>query len=233
MIAPHAPDFAGRDRQLGFPFDLLDHPHQPRDIDVLASALELFGSSRAFDLLHFLREKLIVAGEHRLAAIDRLVADHDRIDVPVLPRELKGAAQLDFIAPGGVGRRSRRAGARPREFLFQCRPVEPDTERDFQPELVGDPGHDLATGGRRIGSDRAGDGSDRLEVGPDIGRVRTVSGFWISRARIGGIGDAGELAVEIRGGGALLQQRPKPCMDADRERNNGDDNAHGLNNRWG
>ena len=84
-----------------------------------------------------------------VAAVDRLVADHDAVDVAVLAREID---------------RRRESRARcARSFLSIQAPTE--TRRPNSWAIVG---HELGAAGRRIGADLPGVGRDRLEIGADL-----------------------------------------------------------------
>ena len=59
-------------------------------------------------------------------------------------------------------------------------------------------GHQLGAAGRRIGADGVGIGRDRFEVGADLLDGRAVAEIGMLRAGERRVGNAGELAGEIR-----------------------------------
>ena len=96
-----------------------------------------------------------VAPCRQVATQRGLVADHDRVDVAVAARERDGG--LDFPLVAGL-------------VL-----VDPDAERDLEPELGGNRRHQLDAAGRAVGADGVGVGAEKLQVGADLLRRRTVA----------------------------------------------------------
>ena len=138
--------------------------------------------------------------------IDRLVADHDAVDVAMLAGEIDDGAHFALVALGVL--------------------VDPGADRNAQAELAGDLGHELGAAGRRIGADHPGVGRDGLQVGADLlgarcaGRCR--DGLTIERR----VGDAGELAIEGGSTDDVPRNSPHAGMNASDENADKNDDAH-------
>jgi hypothetical protein len=83
-----------------------------------------------------------------LAAVDRLVADHDAVDVAMLARKIDDVAHFAAVALGVL--------------------VDPGTHRHPQPELTRHLRHQLGAAGRRIGAHHPGIRRDGLQVGANL-----------------------------------------------------------------
>src|SRR5262249_12098681 len=164
VIAPHVPDFAGGHRDRAFALDPLDDLDEPGDRDVLLGLLQLLGVACLPDLARLFRIQRVVADGLELVPVDRLVADHDGIDVVVLLGEVDGRAHLALVALLGGGRAGPDAGAGAALlFLLVGLPLDPGADRHVQVELGGDPGHELVAAGGGIGAQRPRIGRDDLE----------------------------------------------------------------------
>ncbi len=132
------------------------------------------------------------------AAQHGLVADHDGAHVAVAASERDRGLDFPLIA----------------SFVF----VDPDTERHAQTEFGGDPGNQFHTGGRGIGSDGTGVGTQLPQVGTNLIGGRPVAIVGMLRARVRRIGDAGELPVKIRARILPVEKAPQASMHARDER---------------
>ena len=90
-----------------------------------------------------------------LRPIDRLVADDDRVDVAIAPA--RSMAALDF------------------PLVARLVLVDPDADRDLEPELRRDAGHQFAAAGRAVGADRLRVGREHLQIGPDLLLGRAIT----------------------------------------------------------
>ena len=135
-----------------------------------------------------------------------LVADHDRIDVAVAAGERDGG--LDFL------------------LVARLVLVDPDAERDLQPELRRDRRNEFAAAGRRIGADRVRIGTDQPEIGADLLGGRPVAVVGMLRAGERRIRQAGERGRDVGGRFLPLEQSPQTGMHADDKRHHSRDGAH-------
>ena len=117
-----------------------------------------------------------------------LVADHDRVDVAVATGERDRRLDLELVA---------------RLVL-----VDPDAERDLQPELGGDWRHEFEAAGRRVGADGVRIGTDELEIGADLLRRRPVATVGMLGARERRVGQAGQRSCNA--GRCLLPLEQSP-----------------------
>jgi hypothetical protein len=117
-----------------------------------------------------------------------LVADHDRVDVAVAARERDGG--LDFPLVAG--------------FVL----VDPDAERDLEPELRGDRRHELDAAGGAVGADGVGVGTEDFQVGANLLRRRAITVVRMLRSRVGRIGDAGERRIDVGDRMLPIEQSP-------------------------
>src|SRR5262249_25949863 len=88
-------------------------------------------------------------------------------DVAMLFGKRDGGQQFGFVTGLLVFQPLEALGVLLVAFLLA---LHPDAERHFQPEFVGNPRNGIAAAGRRIGADRPGIGSDRLEIPADLVR---------------------------------------------------------------
>ena len=144
-----------------------------------------------------------------LAAVDRLVADHDAVDVAMLAGEVDDGAQLALVALGVL--------------------VDPGADRDPQAELLGDRGHELGAAGRRIGADHAGVGRDGAKVGADLRRGRALAAVGMRRAVERRVGQACELIGNVGGDRDLARKRPQSAVHTRDNRRDQCDEAHQSN----
>ena len=161
--------------------------------------------------------------EHR-APQGGLVADHDGVDIIVAARELARGANLRLVAVDVI------AVAVTHERIVAVAVeigVEPDAERDLQSELGRDAGHHFEPAGRRVGADGLRIGRDRLQVGADLRFGRAAFDVVGMRDALeGGVGDAGQRLVHIRGISGGLEISPQASMQARCKRDHGCDGAH-------
>ncbi len=142
-----------------------------------------------------------------------LVANHDRVDVAVAPGERDRRFDLQLV---------------PRLVL-----VDPDAERDLQPELGGDRRHEFAAAGRGVGADRVRIGADELEVGANLLGRRPVAAVGMLGAREGRVGQAGQRSRNAGRCLLPLEQSPQAGMHAEHERDHSSDGAHLTSNHAG
>ena len=140
------------------------------------------------------------------SAQHRLVADHDGVDVAIAARERNGG--LDFSLIAG--------------FVL----VDPNAQRDLEPQLGGNRGHKLASRGRAVGPDGVSVWTEDLQIGADLLRGRAVAVVRMLGSRVRRIGDAGERSVDVGDGLMPLQQCPQAGVNADDERHHSSDGAH-------
>jgi hypothetical protein len=103
----------------------------------------------------------------------RLVADHDGIDVAVAARERDRGldfALVAFLVAFDLPPVAPDAGAR---LLGDA--AEPDTDRDLEAEFRGDAGDQLLPASGGVRADRAGVGTQELEVAADLFRSRPIA----------------------------------------------------------
>ena len=162
---------------------------------------------RYLDFMLRVLDQLDELVDRLLAAVDGLVADHERVDVAVLAGKLDGRAHLPRIA------------------LFVL--VDPGPDGDLEVELVGDRRHELDAGGRGIGADRPGIGCDGLEVRANLLGGRPLAPVGMLGIRKGSVGNAGERPRYVGRGHLVPRQSPDGDMHARDERNDGSDEAHG------
>ena len=105
--------------------------------------------------LDALNEALISSSTVLSAAQRRLVADHDRIDVAVATSERERGLDFPLVAV----------------FIL----VDPDAERDLEPELRGDCRHEFDATSRTVGTNGVGVRAEDLQVGADLLRRRAVA----------------------------------------------------------
>src|SRR5262249_245891 len=123
----------------------------------LQSVERLAGSPR-------LRPQRRIGLADEIEAQRRLVADHDAVDVAVAPGPRDGALDLPFVTfPVGI---------------------DPDAERDLEPELGGNRGYQLAAARRGVCTDGVGIGTENLQVGANLFRCRLVAVIRMLRSRV-------------------------------------------------
>src|SRR6185295_6875657 len=118
--------------------DVPDFTRCYRNIDRSLDALDEL--DQVFDLL--------------FAAVDRLVSDHDAVDVAVALGEVDGRQHLAFVAVDVL--------------------VDPGADGDLEADFIGNRGHHFDAAGRRIEPDRAGQRRQLLHVGADLVGVGKV-----------------------------------------------------------
>ena len=128
----------------------------------------------------------------------RLVADHDRVDVAVAACQRDRG--LDFLLVTGI-RYDLPIGI---DNVL----VDPDAERDLEPELRGNRGHELDAAGRAVGADRLRVRAEDFQVGANLLRCRAVAVIGMLRSCVRRIGDAGERSVDIGDRLLPLEQSP-------------------------
>jgi hypothetical protein len=203
---------AGGDRNLDLALDPLDDPDELGDVRLLLLGLAFRRIGNGLDPLRLFGIGLFVADQNGFAAIDGFVADHDRVDVAALLRQVDDRAQLPLVALGIV--------------------VEPRAGRDSKAELVGDARHQFTAAGRRIGAQRVGVGRDDLQVGADLRRRRPVTGIRTGRAVIRRKRNAGERTLNVGGRRLIVKKGPKARVHAHDERDDTCYEAHGTT-EWG
>ena len=127
-------------------------------------------------------------GDGLLRAIDRLVADHDGIDVAVAPRERNRRLDLPLVAG----------------FVL----VDPDAERHLESELGGDCRHQLDAAGGAVGADRLRIGAQDLQIVANLLLGWTIATIRMLRACVRRIRDAGQRRLDVGDRLLPLEQRP-------------------------
>ena len=148
-----------------------------------------------------------------LVAEDCLVADDDTVDVAVTLRQIDDRADFTLVAI----------------FVF----VDPCAGGDPKPEFRRDARHELHATSRGIGTDRAGQRSQKLEVGTNLCSASKRAGVRMRRTFEGRIGNAGQLAAEIGGARVVAKQCPETGMHARHKGDHGSDGAHTTQNQVG
>src|SRR5262249_12518209 len=152
----------------GIALDLLNNFDEARDVDLFLDLLEPLRVVLGVDARLLLRAQLLVADQRSLAAVDRLVADHDAVYVAVLAGELDGGAQLALVALGVL--------------------TEPRADRDLQADIGGNRRYQLDAARRRIKSNRLGIRRQPFQIRPNLSVGRLVSVFRMPLKR--GVGNA-------------------------------------------
>src|SRR6202521_3890612 len=106
-----------------------------------------------------------------LRAVDRLVADHDCIDIAVAPGERNRLLDFPLVA----------------DLVL----VDPDAQRDLEPELGCDRRYELAAAGRAVSADRLSVRAEDFQIGANLLLGRTVAVVRMLRPRIGRVRDTG------------------------------------------
>src|SRR4029450_13619908 len=152
----------------------------------------------------------LLAGQHRL------VADHYGVDVAVATRQRDRGLNL-LLVPGI--RYDLAVGA---DNVL----VDPEAERDLEPELGSNRGHQLDAAGGAVGADVLSVGAENLQIGADLLRPRPVAVVGMLRSRVGRVGNTGERGVDVGPRLVPVEQPPQAGMHADDERHHGSDGAH-------
>ena len=170
--------------------DVPDFACRHRNVDRLLDPLDQL--DQVFDLL--------------LAAVDRLVADDDAVDVAVALGEIDGGLDLALVAVDVL--------------------VDPGADRDLEAELGGDRRHQFDAAGRRVQADRPRQRRQLLQVGADFLDVRDVVDVGMRRSFERRIGHARQDAPEVGRRLLVLENTPERGVSGGHEQQNGDDGAH-------
>jgi hypothetical protein len=136
-----------------------------------------------------------------VGSVDRFVANHDCVDVAVVPGDIDGGANLTLIALLGGG------NIVPVGVLVLGKP---DSERDLKPKFSRNVGNDFEAAGGRISPHRAGVGRNRAQIFTDLFDRRPVAQVVRVRDPLKrGVRQAGERLVDFGGDLLALQKKPK------------------------
>jgi hypothetical protein len=141
-----------------------------------------------------------------LAAVDRLVADHDANDVAVALGQIDRRIDLAIVAIGIL--------------------VDPRADRDLEAELGRNRRNQFDAAGRGVQTDSARHRRQLLHVGANLLDARDIVDVGMGRSLERGVGDARQDAPEIRCRLLLLQETPERGVRGGDEQQNGDDGAH-------
>ncbi len=124
----------------------------------------------------------------------RFVADHDGVDIAVVPGEIERRANFPLVAGLVL--------------------VDPGADGDLEAEFRGDRRDEFSAAGCRIGADGAGVRRYGAQIGPDLFSGRTSAAVRMRGIGEWRIGNAGKLPGNVGGRPHRFQQNPNAGMHA-------------------